>query len=42
LRNTSGNLNLLKQQSLNAREMAEELFDQTKNYQKLTEFMINP
>jgi hypothetical protein len=41
LRNTSGNLNLLKQQSLNAREMAEELFDQTKNYQKLTEFMIN-
>jgi hypothetical protein len=40
-RNTSENLDLLKQQSLNARKMAKELFDQTKNYQKLTEFILN-
>jgi hypothetical protein len=34
-------LDLLKQQSLNAREMAEELFDRPISHKKLTEFILN-
>jgi glycosyltransferase involved in cell wall biosynthesis len=39
-KNYSTDLNLLKQQSLNARKMAEALFDRGTSYKKLTEFIL--
>jgi hypothetical protein len=39
--NTSDNLDLLKQQSLKARKMAEALFDREISYKKLNEFILN-
>ena len=38
----SDNLDLLKQHSLNAKNMAEELFDREISYQKLAEFIVSP
>jgi hypothetical protein len=40
-KNYSENPNLLEQQSLNARRMAEALFDRTLSYQNLSEFMLH-
>jgi glycosyltransferase involved in cell wall biosynthesis len=39
-KNTSEDLNLLEEQSLNARKMAEALFDRSRTYPKLAEFII--
>jgi phage-related minor tail protein len=38
--NVSENLDLLKQQSLNAGKMAEDLFDRNRTYPELAEFII--
>jgi hypothetical protein len=38
--NYSTDLNLLKQQSLNARKMAEALFERKRTYPELAEFII--
>jgi hypothetical protein len=39
-KNVSENLDLLKQQSLNARKMTEALFDRKRTYPELAEFII--
>jgi hypothetical protein len=36
----TADLNLLKQQRVNVRKMAEALFDRGKSYQKLSEFIL--
>jgi hypothetical protein len=41
-KNVSENLDLLNQQRLNARNMAEALFDRSRAYPKLAEFILNP
>jgi len=41
-RSYSNDLDLLKQQRLNARKMAEALFDREKTYQELSKFILIP